>query len=96
MQVSLGAQYVGPFDGRSQNRLFFGTTNGELTEDHADQQEALGKGRSDHEWIFELGYRFPLTRFAYVQPDIQYVKRPGGTGNVPDTAVLGAQFGDSL
>jgi porin len=95
-QLSFGAQYLGPFDGRNRDRLIFGTTYGKLSDDYADQQEALGKGRPDYEWIFELGYRFQLTKFAYIQPDIQHVKRPGGTGRIPDATVLAAQFGVSF
>ena len=95
-QTSFGAQYVGPFPGRNQDRLIFGTTYGKLSDDYADEQEALGNGRPDYEWIFELGYRFQLTKFAYIQPDIQYVRQPGGTGTIPDATVLGAQIGFSL
>jgi len=93
LQTSFGAQYVGPFFGRNQDRLIFGSTYGKLSEDYADEQEALGKGRPDYEWIFELGYRVQLTKFAYVQPDVQYVMHPGGTGDIPDATVLGMQFG---
>jgi porin len=93
LQVSLGAQYVGPFEGRPKDRLIFGTTYGKLSEDYADEQEALGNGRPDYEWIFELGYRVQFTKFAYAQPDVQYVKQPGGTGEIPDATVLGVQFG---
>jgi porin len=95
-QVSFGAQYVGPFARRNQDRLIFGTTYGKLSNDYAAQQESLGQGNPTYEWIFELGYRFQLTKFAYIQPDIQYVDRPGGTGNIPDATVLGMQLGVSL
>ena len=95
-QTSFGAQYVGPFTGRSRDRLIFGTTYGKLSDDYADEQEALGNGRPDYEWIFELGYRFQLTKFAYIQPDIQYVVQPGGTGDIADATVIGMQFGFSL
>jgi porin len=95
-QVSLGAQYAGPIAGRNQDRLIFGTTYGDLSDDYADEQVALGNGRPDYEWIFELGYRIQLTKFAYIQPDIQYVDRPGGTGDIPDATVIGMQFGVSL
>jgi len=93
LQVSLGAQYIGPFEGRPKDRLIFGTTYGQLSDDYADEQEAQGNGRPDYEWIFELGYRVQLTNFAYIQPDVQYVKQPGGTGEIPDSTVLGVQFG---
>ena len=95
-QTSFGAQYLGPFEGRGQDRLIFGTTYGQLSDDYADEQEALGKGRPDYEWIFELGYRIQLTKYAYVQPDIQYIVQPGGTGEIPDATVIGMQFGLSL
>jgi porin len=95
-QVSLGAQYVGPFASRGKDRLIFGTTYGQLGDDYAAEQQALGKGDPDYEWIFELGYRIQLTKFAYIQPDIQYVVQPGGTGDIPDATVLGMQFGVSL
>lgn len=95
-QTSFGAQYVGPFAGRNQDRLIFGTTYGKLSNDYAAEQQALGNGDPDYEWIFELGYRFQLTKYAYIQPDIQYVVQPGGTGNIPDATVLGMQFGVSL
>jgi porin len=95
-QTSLGAQYVGPFAGRGQDRLIFGTTYGQLSDDYAAEQVALGNGDPNYEWILELGYRFQLTRFAYIQPDIQYVVQPGGTGDIPDATVIGMQFGFSL
>jgi porin len=95
-QTSLGAQYVGPIPGRNQDRLIFGTTYGRLSEDYAAEQAALGNGNPDYEWIFELGYRIQLTKFAYVQPDIQYVHQPGGTGDIPDATVIGMQLGVSL
>lgn len=95
-QVSLGAQYVGPFAGRNQDRVIFGTTYGQLGDDYAAEQRALGNGDPDYEWVLELGYRIQLTKFAYVQPDIQYVVNPGGTGKVPDATVIGMQFGVSL
>jgi len=95
-QVSLGAQYQGPFAGRNQDRLIFGTTYGQLSDDYAAEQRALGKGDPDYEWILELGYRVQPTKFAYIQPDIQYVVQPGGTGDIPNATVIGMQFGVSF
>jgi porin len=91
--TSFGAQYQGLFDGRPNDRLIFGTTYGNLSNDYAREQVALGNGDPDYEWIFELGYRVQLTKFAYFQPDVQYVRQPGGTGDIPDATVLGMQFG---
>jgi porin len=92
-QISFGAQYVGPLEQRARDRLIFGTTYGKLSGDYADEQVAQGNARPDYEWIFELGYRVQLTDFAYVQPDIQYVSQPGGSGDIPNATVVGAQLG---
>jgi porin len=34
-----------------------------------------------------------VTKFSYIQPDVQYVIRPGGTGDVDNALVAGVQFG---
>jgi len=34
-----------------------------------------------------------VTRWSYIQPDLQYVIDPGGTGDIPDAVVIGAQMG---
>jgi porin len=39
---------------------------------------------------------FKPTKFAYIQPDIQFLSRPGGTGAIDDAVVIGAQMGVSF
>ncbi len=95
-QTSLGAIYKGLIPGRNGDRLIFGATYGKLSTDYADQQQALGNGNPTYEMPLELGYRVQLTKFAYIQPDVQYVIRPGGTGDIPNATVIGAQFGLSF
>jgi porin len=49
-------------------------------------------GVQKHEVAVELTYRFALRKSAlFFQPDIQYVIRPGGTGQTSNALVLGAQ-----
>ena len=51
-------------------------------------------GVQQHETVMELTYRLALlTSALYVQPDLQYVFWPGGTGRISDALVLGAQLG---
>jgi porin len=95
-QTSVGAIYKGLLPGRNEDRLIFGATYGCLSNDYGDRQQALGQGNPTYEMPLELGYRMQLTRFAYIQPDIQYVIRPGGSGDIPDATVLGVQFGASF
>ena len=47
----------------------------------------------DHEAILELNYEYNVTPWLYLQPDIQGVLRPSGTGRVPDALVLAMQIG---
>jgi porin len=95
-QTSMGAIYKGLFAGRPDDRLILGATYGRLSTDYADQQQALGNGNPTYELPLELGYRVQLTKFAYIQPDIQYVIHPGGSGDIPNATVLGTQFGASF
>ncbi len=46
-----------------------------------------------YELVFEWNYKIQITKFAFVQPDIQWVIKPGGTGNIPNTLVLGRRGG---
>ena len=43
--------------------------------------------------MIEVAHRFQLTPWSYFQPDIQYVIDPGGTGDIPNALVIGAQMG---
>ena len=52
------------------------------------------RGVQDHETVMELTYRFDLGKSAFfIQPDFQYIIRPGGTGHLKNAPVFGAQFG---
>jgi carbohydrate-selective porin OprB len=44
--------------------------------------------------VIELTYRIDLHKGAlFVQPDFQFITRPGGTAHFKNAPVLGAQFG---
>lgn len=45
------------------------------------------------EGLIEADYRIQVNRWAFVQPFVQYVIRPGGTGLVKNATVLGLHFG---
>jgi hypothetical protein len=51
-------------------------------------------GVQSHETVLEGTYRFNLRKGAlFFQPDVQYVMRPGGTGQLANAVVLGCQLG---
>ncbi|HEY5895049.1 MAG TPA: carbohydrate porin [Chthoniobacterales bacterium] len=49
-----------------------------------------------HEGVIECDYRFRINQWSYVQPYIQYIIRPNGTGAVNDATVVGLNFGFEL
>ncbi|TFG76253.1 MAG: hypothetical protein E4H21_06870 [Thermodesulfobacteriales bacterium] len=53
-------------------------------------------GSEDFEMVLEWMYKIQLTQWLNIQPDIQYVIKPGGTGDIPNALVLGFQLGVSL
>lgn len=55
---------------------------------------AAGEAVSEtFEGVLEFDYRAQLTRWAFVQPFLQYVIRPGANGRVPNATVIGVHFG---
>jgi porin len=51
-------------------------------------------GVKQEELVMEWNYTFRFRDGAFfVEPDLQYIIRPGGTGNIPNALVVGAQVG---
>ena len=46
-----------------------------------------------YEGVLEFEYRFQVNKWSYVQPFLQYVIRPSGTGQIANATVLGLHFG---
>ena len=87
----------GIFPSRPRDIVGLGVVYGHFSNDLQDSQQRAQQldpnvGVQSHETVLELTYRLALLKSAlYVQPDLQYVFRPGGTGRIPDALVLGTQ-----
>lgn len=92
-QVNGGLAYKGLLPGRDQDQSVFGVAYGQFSRNYARTVEAVGGGTPSYEIVLEWGYRIQFSKFAYVQPDIQWVMNPAGTGTIPNALVLGAQMG---
>lgn len=92
LQVSAGANYKGLIPGRDEDRTVAFVTYGELSDKYGD---SIGQDL-DYEMVYELGHRIQLTPACYIQPSIQYIQNPGGSGNIDDAVVLGAWIGMSF
>jgi porin len=89
----------GIFVSRPADVAGFGAVFGEFSSDLRDdeQREQLldpTVGVHSHESVLEGTYRFSMRKGAiFFQPDLQYVIRPGGTGQLANAVVLGCQLG---
>ena len=92
-QVNFGLVYKGLIPRRDNDQTTFGFIYGNFSEHYARTVKAAGNGVPDYESVLEFGHRIQLTKFAFIQPDLQWVIRPGGTGRIPDALVIGAEMG---
>jgi len=86
----------GIFPERPRDIIGLGVVYGHFSNDLQDFQRRAQQldpnGVQSQETAVELTYRLALLKSAlYFQPDLQYVFRPGGAGQIPDALVLGAQ-----
>jgi porin len=95
-QLNVGAFYTGLFPGRERDKTIIGFIHGQFGDDYADSIALTGSTRPTRENVLEIAHRIQLTKFAYLQPDVQFVSRPGGTGQIDDAVVVGAQVGISF
>lgn len=96
--ITAGVSARGMFDSRPRDALSLGVASGyfskELRRTQQNGQLPGPPGGQDYETVIELTYRFDLRKGAlFIQPDLQYIIQPGGTGQVKNALVLGSQFG---
>jgi len=92
-EVNGGAIYKGLIPWRDDDYTCFGIVYGKFSRDYAQTVSDAGGGLPNYELVFEWNYKIQITKFAFVQPDVQWVVNPGGTGRTPNALVLGAQCG---
>jgi len=92
-QYNGGLVYTGMIPVRPHDISIFGVSYGNFSSNYAQANQTTLGGNASYELVYEFGYRINLTKFAYIQPDAQWVINPGGTGTIPNALVLGAQIG---
>ena len=88
-----GITYQGLLPGRNLDNTVFGLAYGSFSDDYSSAGEAYQGDPASFEMALEWGYRVQMSEFFYVQPNLQYIVQPGGTGSIPNALVLGAQIG---
>ena len=92
-QYNGGLVYTGLLPFRPRDVSIFGVAYGNFSTNYAQANQTSLGGYASYELAYEWGYRINLTKFAYVQPDAQWIINPGGAGTIPNALVLGAQIG---
>ena len=99
LYYTAGISARGLLNARPKDAVGFGIASGYFSNELQRAQRdglLLGPdgGIQDHETLMELTYRFDLRKSAYfIQPDLQYIIRPGGTGHLKNAPVFGVQLG---
>ena len=96
-----GLVYQGLFSSRPNDTAAFGVAYGafssQLARSQRDARSAgSGAGIQKYEVALELTYIIQARRWLQVQPDLQYIINPGGTGKIPNALVLGFQLALTL
>jgi len=88
-----GLVYKGLIPGRDQDQtgIAFGYGNYSYYKQLADR--SAGRPTQSYEAVLEFDYRIQATDFVYVQPYIQYLIRPNGTGLTENATILGFEMG---
>jgi porin len=92
-----GLVYQGLFSSRPRDTAAVGVAYGafsrQLARSQRDARRAgSGAGIQQYEVALELTYIIQARRWLQVQPDLQYIINPGGTGKIRDALVLGFQL----
>lgn len=89
-----GIAWQGPLPSRPEDHLYALGQIGNFSSPYArsDGQSANGAFES----VLNAGYIFKITKELSVQPDIQYILRPGGFGQYGNALVLGLQIAVEL
>ncbi len=82
-----GLLYKGAFTNRNDDKAAFGFAYGAISDKLEDK---------DYELMFELTYIIQATPWLRIQPDVQWIINPGGSPDIPNALVLGAQLAVDL
>lgn len=94
--LDAGVVVRGPWPARPADDLVFGLVYGSLSGTLRGAERAAGEPLQHFEMVLEWAYIIQVTPWLQVQPDVQYVIRPGATGDIPDALVLGTQLAVSF
>lgn len=91
-----GLHYTGLLPGRDEDQiglgLIYASVSPEIRRSERDDRNingALISALSDHEMVIEATYHLVLRPWWSIQPDVQWIHHPGGSGAISDAWLLG-------
>ncbi|MEO6054044.1 MAG: carbohydrate porin, partial [Chthoniobacterales bacterium] len=91
--VLTGLVYRGLIPYRDNDQLGAAFAYGSFSQDEQTLNINRGVAPRTYQAMLEFDYRVQINRWAYVQPTLQYIIRPGGRGLVQNDTIIGMQFG---
>ncbi len=91
-----GLVYVGLIPSRPMDEAGMFGLFGEFSSDLRTAERAIGDDAQTHEAVLEWNYKYVIFPWTYVQPDVQFVLRPEGTGTIGNALVFALQVGVAL
>src|SRR5262249_8000842 len=94
--VDGGLVYTGLIPGRDNHVAAFGVVYGRFSSElrrsqRLQRQTGVAAAIQYYEVALEWTYAIQVARWLSVQPDVQYIIRPGGSSSIPNALVLGTQ-----
>jgi porin len=89
---NLGVRVRGPIASRPDDSLAIGWTHSRLASKWRSAQQAAGSATASSEQAFEITWRAAITPWLAIQPDIQYIRNPGGTSGTADAKLIGVRL----
>ena len=86
-----GTIWQGIIPGRNQDQWLTCFLVGSYSNAYANSPSNPGTTTPTYETVLETSYVIQLNKYISIQPDIQYVIRPSGYGNIPNALVIGLQ-----
>lgn len=88
--IDTGLHYRGLFPGRDDDALALGFAYVNISDDIRRAERTAGASvLSDYELAVELTYQINVTPWLGLQPDVQWIRHPGGSGALDDALVIG-------
>ena len=90
--MNAGLVYQGLFPGRPRDRTGLAVSSGWFGDALNDARRAQGLAAKDYEAVIEVNHLFDLGHGIGIQPDLQYIIRPAGTGEIDNALAIGAKL----